>query len=38
MIGMTKPNEQQIQLMNNGMEIFVGVLGNIVVGLGQERH
>jgi len=38
MIELTKPNEQQIQLMNNGMEIFVGVLGNIVVGFGQERH
>ena len=38
MIGMTKPNEEQIQLMNDGMEIFVGVLGNVVAGIGQERH
>lgn len=38
MIGMTKPNEEQIQLMTNGMEIFLGVLGNVVSGVGQERH
>ena len=38
MIGMTKPNEEQIQLMANGMQIFVGVLGNVVAGIGQERH
>lgn len=38
MIGMTKPNEEQLQLMTDGMEILVGVLGNVVVGIGQERH
>ena len=38
MIGMTKPNEEQIQLLINGTEIFVGVLGNVVAGIGQERH
>lgn len=38
MIGMTKPNEEQIQLLNDGMEILVGVLGNVVVGIGQESH
>lgn len=38
MIGMTKPNEEQIQLLNDGMEILVGVLENVVVGIGQERH
>ena len=38
MIGMIKPNEEQLQLMASGMEIFVGVLGNVVLGLGQERH
>ena len=38
MIGMTKPNEEQLQLMIDGMEILVGVLGNVVVGVGQERH
>lgn len=38
MIGMTKPNEEQVQLMTEGMEILVGVLGNVVMGIGQERH
>ena len=38
MIGMTKPNEEQLQLMTDGMEILVGVLGNVVVGIGQGRH
>jgi hypothetical protein len=38
MISMTKPNEEQIQMLTDGMEIFVGVLGNVVAGIGQERH
>src|SRR5450756_550445 len=38
MIGMTKPNEEQLQLITDGMVILVGVLGNVVVGIGQERH
>jgi len=38
MIGMTKPNEEQLQLMTDGMEIFVGVLGNIVAGIGEAKH
>ena len=38
MINMDKPNEAQLQLMGEGMEILVGVLGNVVIGLGQERH
>jgi hypothetical protein len=38
MIGMTKPNEEQLQLMTEGMVILVGVLGNIVSGIGQEWH
>jgi len=38
MIGMTKPNEAQLQLMTDGMEVLVGVLGNVVTGIGQERH
>ena len=38
MIGMTDPNEAQLQLMTDGMEILVGVMGNVVVGIGQERH
>jgi len=38
LINMDKPNETQLQLMTDGMEIFVGVLGNVVAGIGQERH
>lgn len=38
MIGMTKPNEAQLQLMGEGMEILVGVLSNVVVGLGKAKH
>lgn len=38
MIGMTKPNEAQLQLMGEGMEILVGVLGNIVSSFGQPKH
>lgn len=38
MIGMERPNAEQLELMTNGMETFVGLLGNIVMGLGQERH
>jgi len=38
MINMDKPNEEQLKLMTDGMEIFVGVLGNVIAGIGQERH
>lgn len=38
MIGMKKPNEEQLQLMTDGMVILVGVLGNVVTGIGQEKH
>jgi hypothetical protein len=35
---MTKPNVEQIQLMTDGIEILVGVLSNVVVGIEQARH
>lgn len=38
MIGIEKPNDDQIQLLSDAMEILVGVLGNVVTGVGQERH
>lgn len=38
MIGMHKPNAEQLQLLTEGMEVLIGVLGNVVVGIGQERH
>ena len=38
MINMDRLNEEQLQILTDGMEIFVGVLGNVVGGIGQERH
>lgn len=38
MISMEKPNAEQIQMLSDGMELLVGVLGNVVMGVGQERH
>lgn len=32
------PNSEQTKMLVHGMENFVGVLGNIVMGLGQGRH
>jgi hypothetical protein len=37
MINMTKPNEEQLELMADGMEIFVGVLGNVIGGGSARR-
>ena len=33
-----EPNDDQIILLARGMENLVGVLGNVLSGLGQERH
>lgn len=38
MIGMTKPNEEQVRFMAAGMEVLVGVLGGVVTGIGQSKH
>jgi len=38
MISITNPNSEQLQLMSDGMEVLVGVLGNVVMGLGEARH
>jgi len=38
MLGMASPNDEQQVILNNGMEILVGVLGNVVSGIDQERH
>ena len=38
MLGMTKPNDEQIQLMSDGMEVFVGVLGSIASGIELQKH
>lgn len=38
MLGMGIPNEEQVELITNAMEIFVGVLGSVVSGIDQEKH
>jgi len=38
MIAMIEPNAAQLKLMGEGMEILVGVLGNVVVGIGLNKH
>jgi len=37
MLGMKHPNEQQLQLAASEMEVLVGVLGNIIMGLMNKR-
>lgn len=37
-IGSGKPNDEQIDLLTNSMEILVGALGTVVSGIDQERH
>jgi hypothetical protein len=38
MIGMERPNSEQIKLLTEAMKILVGVLGGVVMGIDQERH
>lgn len=38
MISVDKPNEEQLKLVTDGMEILVGVLGNVVAGIGEPTH
>ncbi|SFH58351.1 hypothetical protein SAMN05216299_12620 [Nitrosospira sp. Nsp14] len=35
---MSESNEAQAQLLTDGMETLVGVLGNLCSGLGKEKH
>jgi hypothetical protein len=35
---MTAPNAAQAQLLADGMEKLVGVLGNVCSGRGEEKH
>lgn len=37
-LGQAQPNDAQLEILNSGMEILVGVLGNVVSGIDQERH
>jgi hypothetical protein len=32
------PSDEQLELLCNGMENLVGVLGNVCSGLGEEKH
>ena len=34
----TEPNDEQAALLSNGMEILVGLLGNVLSGLGEAKH
>jgi hypothetical protein len=38
MVNAPDPNDGQAALLADGMEILVGVLGNVVSGLGEEKH
>ena len=37
-LGASEPNDEQAVLLRDGMENFVGVLGNVLSGLGEEKH
>ena len=34
----TTPSDEQLELLCNGMENLVGVLGNVCSGLGADKH
>lgn len=34
----SEPNGDQSKLLADGMEILVGVLGNVLSGLGEDKH
>lgn len=34
----TEPAEAQLKLLTDGMENLVGVLGNVISGLGEQKH
>jgi hypothetical protein len=38
LLEVSEPNEAQAQLLSNGMENFVSVLGNVCSGLGEVMH
>lgn len=33
-----EPNDDQAVLLADGMEILIGLLGNVLSGLGEEKH
>jgi len=38
MIDIDKPNAQQTEMLSNGMVCLIGLLGNVVMGIGEQRH
>lgn len=38
MVNAVEPNEEQALLLRDGMVVLVGVLGNVLSGLGEEKH
>ena len=38
MLNLNYPNDEQLRLVTSGMEILVGVLGNVIAGVGEEKH
>lgn len=37
-LGAEVPNDEQAKMLADGMELFVGVLGNVCSGLGEAKH
>lgn len=37
-LDVSEPNGDQSKLLADGMEILVGVLGNVLSGLGEDKH
>lgn len=37
-INASEPNDDQLSMLVNGMEILVGVLGGVLSGLEEEKH
>ncbi|MDT3708288.1 MAG: hypothetical protein ROZ09_15830 [Thiobacillus sp.] len=38
MVNALEPNDGQVALLADGMEILVGALGSVLSGLGEEKH
>jgi len=38
MLDIEKPNAEQTDMLANGMENLIGVLGNVVLGIDEARH
>lgn len=36
--GGSEPDETQLKLLSYGMENFIGILGNVMSGLGEQKH